>query len=180
MRIWMGIFFLANECMPDPLRIYGCFVWPRHLVSPRAPTGGYRSGLTLLSTRVRQVVGRSERSVSELFAAARAAAPCILFLDQVQWMQCRQPPSCRMRNSFSLFSLQAVMNTEERGPYLVNHELNYTCIAVGEYRHCTWLSFYTARHDPVTRSSPFTMKWGKPVMLFGARVNTWQVVLLET
>lgn len=31
-----------------------------------------------------QVVGRSERSVSALFAAVRAAAPCVLFLDQVR------------------------------------------------------------------------------------------------
>lgn len=30
-----------------------------------------------------QVVGRSERAVSDLFAAARAAAAWILFLDQV-------------------------------------------------------------------------------------------------
>lgn len=30
-----------------------------------------------------QVVGRSERAVADLFAAARAAAPCVLFLDQV-------------------------------------------------------------------------------------------------
>lgn len=30
-----------------------------------------------------KVIGRSERNVSDLFAAARAAAPCVLFLDQV-------------------------------------------------------------------------------------------------
>jgi SpoVK/Ycf46/Vps4 family AAA+-type ATPase len=31
-----------------------------------------------------QVVGRSEAAVARLFAAARAAAPCILFLDQIE------------------------------------------------------------------------------------------------
>ncbi|CAM9283008.1 unnamed protein product [Choristocarpus tenellus] len=39
---------------------------------------------------VDKVVGRSERSVSELFAAARAAAPCILFLDQVEGVAARR------------------------------------------------------------------------------------------
>jgi ATP-dependent 26S proteasome regulatory subunit len=31
-----------------------------------------------------KVVGRSEAAVSRLFAAARAAAPCLLFLDQIE------------------------------------------------------------------------------------------------
>jgi SpoVK/Ycf46/Vps4 family AAA+-type ATPase len=30
------------------------------------------------------VVGESERRLSSLFAAARAAAPCILFFDQIE------------------------------------------------------------------------------------------------
>lgn len=38
--------------------------------------------------RDEQVVGRSERAVADLFAGARAAAPCVLFLDQVS---CHRP-----------------------------------------------------------------------------------------
>ena len=33
---------------------------------------------------VSSVVGESERRLSALFAAARAAAPCILFFDQIE------------------------------------------------------------------------------------------------
>ncbi|CAM9351874.1 unnamed protein product, partial [Hapterophycus canaliculatus] len=42
------------------------------------------------SDLVDKVVGRSERNVSDLFAAARVAAPCILFLDQVEGVAARR------------------------------------------------------------------------------------------
>ncbi|CAM9282320.1 unnamed protein product [Ectocarpus fasciculatus] len=42
------------------------------------------------SDLVDKVVGRSERNVSDLFAAARAAAPCVLFLDQVEGVAARR------------------------------------------------------------------------------------------
>ncbi|CAM9473420.1 unnamed protein product [Ectocarpus sp. 4 AP-2014] len=42
------------------------------------------------SDLVDKVVGRSERNVSDLFVAARAAAPCVLFLDQVEGVAARR------------------------------------------------------------------------------------------